>query len=257
MAVPPPADWDRGGRITLSTGETVTLPLSTEATVYGGVFSAARTAVDARLPPGLKPVPVTPRRAAVAITAVEYHRIGDDVMEPYDEVGVAFPAVETSDRAWPYASVRAHGVSGYVWYLPVTTESAKALGVDVWGYPKVVADISHEDGGASRRTTLSVDGDHVLTLSVEKPPTLDYAMTGSSYTQKEGELLREPLWIDGEIGGWPYSDRVSLVLGDHPKADALDALNPGSRALLRMYADGEFVIGPGQRVSGDDRVRTL
>ncbi len=234
--------------ITLSTGETVTLPLSTDATVYGAIFSADREAVADLLPRGLAPIRATPRRAAVTFLAVEYHRIGDDAMEPYDEFSVMFPAVQAGERSWPFASLATHGASGYVWYLPVTTEPATALGVDIWGYPKEVAEIEHDDHVAGRRTTVRADGQDVITLDVERAPAVDWAQDGASYTVKDGTLLREPLTLDGKLGGWPYSGQARWTLGDHPRADRLRGLDLGSRALARLRFDGEFVIGVGDPV---------
>lgn len=234
--------------ITLSTGETVTLPLSTDATVYGAIFSADRGAVADLLPRGLEPIRATPRRAAVTFLAVEYHRIGDDAMVPYDEFSVMFPAVQTGEQSWPFASLLTHGASGYVWYLPVTTEPATALGVDIWGYPKEVAEIDHDDHVAGRRTTVRADGQDVITLDVEQAPAVDQRQAGASYTVKDGTLLRESLTLDGDLGGWPYSGQARWELGDHPRADRLRDLDMGSRALARLWFDGEFVIGAGEPV---------
>jgi len=234
--------------ITLSTGETVSVPLSTDATVYGAIFSADRGAVADLLPRGLEPIRATPRRAAVTFLAVEYHRIGDDVMAPYDEFSVMFPAVEAGERSWPLASLATHGASGYVWYLPVTTEPAKALGVDIWGYPKDVAEIDHDDHVAGRRTTVTADGQEVITLDVEGAPGFDQRQEGASYTVKDGTLLRESLTLDGRLGAWPYSGQVAWELGDHPRADRLRELDLGERALARLRFDGEFVIGAGEPI---------
>ena len=131
--------------ITPSTGETVALPLSTDTVVYRAVFPANREAVGDLLSRGVEQIRATPRRAGVTFLAVEYHRIGDEAIESHDEFSVVFPAVQAGARSWPVASLAAHGTSGYVWYLPVTTELAAALGVDIWGYPKPVADIDHDD----------------------------------------------------------------------------------------------------------------
>ncbi|AQL43642.1 hypothetical protein BV210_13450 [Halorientalis sp. IM1011] len=248
MGTTPQAGGTVAEPITLSTGETVSVPLSTEATVYGAIFSADRPAVDDLLPRGLEPIRATPRRAAVTVLAVEYHRIGDEVMTPYDEFSVMFPAVEAGERSWPFASLATHGASGYVWYLPVTTEPAKALGVDVWGYPKEVAEIDHDDHVAGRRTTVTADGQEVITLDVEAPPAVDQRQEGVSYTVKDGTLLREQLTLDGRLGAWPYSGQATWELGDHPRADRLRDLDLGERALARLRFDGEFVIGAGEPV---------
>ena len=46
-------------RMTLSTGETITLPLSVEATMLGAVFAVPRRQLAALLPDGLRPMRVT------------------------------------------------------------------------------------------------------------------------------------------------------------------------------------------------------
>lgn len=230
----------------LSTGHEVELPLKTRSTVTGAAFTASRAGVEELLPDDLAPVRVTPSRAAVAFLCVDYDRIGDDAMEPYDEFGVYLPAVPADAGPVPTLSVLEQGASGYVWYLPVTTEPAKALGVDVWGYPKEVADIEHRHDGATRRTTVTVDGQSLIDVSIDKPPMVPLSQSGGSYTTNDGVVLEENLTLEGHLGGWPYTEGVSYTLGDHPRARQLAALDLGGRALVRFAGDVEFTIGAGQ-----------
>lgn len=240
------------GRVTLSTGQTVDLPLVTEATMLGAVFPAPREAVYDLLPAGVEPVRATPGgRAAVTLLSVEYHHVGVDGIQPYDEFGVILPAVEASTRTVPFVSALSRATSGYVWYLPVTTEPARALGVDVWGYPKVVADVAHDDEGSRRRTTVTEDGDHVLTLEVARPPSLSAGLDGYNYTVRDGGLLRVPTDVDGELGGWLLSDAVSVTFGDHDRADVLRDLDLGGRALARLFVEGRAVFHRGEPVGTD------
>jgi hypothetical protein len=232
---------------TLSTGHRVELPLSTTARARGVVLPASRSGVRALLPDGLRPVRATPTRAAVTFLSVAYDRIGASDIEPYDEFGVVFPAVPAD--APPVATLRRAG--GYVDYLPVTTEPARALGVDVWGYPKVVADVTHDEWGSTRHTTVTVDGERVVDLSVDRPPTVEARLSSASYTTMDGRLLRERLFVDGRVGAWPASEAFSVSFGDHPRADRLRRLAIGDRALLRVAADVEFTIHAGRRVGGE------
>lgn len=233
----------------LSTGHEVDLPLSTHATMTGAVLSASPEAVRELLPPGLTPIRVTRNRAAVTLLCVDYDRIGHDSgISPYDEFGVLIPAAHDSSRALPYVSVLTRGVSGYVWHLPVTSEPAAALGVDIWGYPKAVADITHDEDGSTRRTAVSIDGQRVIDVTIDRPPMFDWTDTNASYTTKEGRLLREELDVDGTFGVWPYSSGIAYSLGDHPRADQLRTLDLSDRALMRFAADTEFVIHEGEQV---------
>lgn len=233
----------------LSTGHEVELPLSTRATMTGAVLSASPDAVRDLLPAGLTPIQATRNRAAVTLLCVDYDRIGTDSgITPYNEFGVLFPAVHDDSRTLPYVSVVTRGVTGYVWYLPVTSEPARALGVDIWGYPKEVADIVHEDDGSTRRTSVHVDGRHLIDVTVDRPPLFGQTDSGVSYTTRDGAILCEDLELDGEIGVWPYSSNVSYTLGDHPRARRLDDLDLSDRALMRFAADTEFVIHEGEQV---------
>jgi len=233
----------------LSTGHRVMLPLSTHAIITGAVFPASKAAVASLLPNGLKPIRATPSRAAVTFLCVEYDRIGYDTgIDPYNEFGVLLPATAEDERTVPYASVFTHGVSGYVQYLPVTTEPARALGVDIWGYPKEVAEITHRDEGPVRYTSIRADGERLIDIAIDRPRQLPWRQSGVSYTEKKGTVLRERLELDGRLGVWPYSGRVDYVLGEHPRAQALSELNIGDRALLRFAGDAEFRIHEGEPV---------
>lgn len=248
------------GSLTLSTGETVAIPLVTEATMVGTVLTASHARVRELLPSGLAPIRVAPGRAAMAFLCVEYHRIGDGAIEPYDEFGVIVPAVHGPIATLPrrdargLASAFSGGAGGYVWYLPVTTEPGRALGVEGWGYPKEVASVSFEDVGSRRRTTVVVEDERLITIGIDRPDALRFDLrTGAySYTFADEVLRRQPLSFDGEIGVWPFSDRVSYSLGAHPRAERLRELDIGRRALVRFSAEGEFSIGFGSPVAEAD-----
>ncbi|MFC6824810.1 acetoacetate decarboxylase family protein [Halopelagius fulvigenes] len=238
----------RGERsVTLSTGETVSLPLSTEGTVLGAVFSARRDGLRELLPAGLEPIRVAPRRAAVTFLSASYRRVGDGTIAPYDEFAVVVPAVH-KPTAVPFASLLRRGASGYVWFLPVTTDPARALGTDVWGFPKVVADISHEDDASRRRTTVTVDGERLLAFEAKRPKAVRRRESGGAYSVEGGRLLRAPVEVDGDVGVWPYTGAASVEFGDHPRARRLRSLDIGGRALARFVVDGETVFAVGEPV---------
>ncbi|MFB6136083.1 MAG: acetoacetate decarboxylase family protein [Halobacteriaceae archaeon] len=229
------------------TGGTVELPLSMEGTVLGAVFSAPREAVTALLPEGLSPVRATPRgRAAVSFLSVEYRRLGTEALDPYDEFAVLLPAVPESATTLPYVSAVTRATRGYVWYLPVTTEPARTLGVDAWGLPKVLGEVTHEDVGSRRRTTVAVDGESLLTLEVSRPPAVERADESAMYARQGGELVRVPSEVRGHAGFWPFSTDVDLTLGEHPRAQPLRDLDLGDRALARVAVDGTATLHPGE-----------
>ena len=235
--------------LTISTGHSVELPAELEATMLGAVFAAPKEAVSELLPDGLRPVRATPTgKAAVTLLSVEYRAVSVPDLDPYDEFAVILPASHTSPASVPYASALMEATNGYVWYMPVTTEPARAFGADVWGFPKVVADIAHRDEGSARETTVSVDGQRFVTLTVERPPAIENEDDGFSYTTHGGRLHRVGSEIEAEAGVWPFSSSVSVTLGDHPKAEPLRGLGLGGRALGRISLNGTVRFSPAEPV---------
>lgn len=235
-----------GDRVRLSTGHEVTLPLVTEATVAGAVLPARDDATESLLPDGLTPVRATPRRVAVVLLCVEYHLIGDDAMPPYDEFAVMIPAA--TERRPPLVPLLTRTAGSYIWSLPVTTEPGRALGDEVWGYPKTVADITHRDDATRRETTVVEDGDRVATVGIDWPRTVSRRETSESYAVRDGRLERTPIEFQGKLGAAPLSSRVDVDLGDHERADTLRSLDLGTRSVLRFSLEGRITYGAGRPV---------
>ncbi|EMA25851.1 acetoacetate decarboxylase family protein [Haloarcula amylolytica] len=236
-----------GDRVRLSTGHEVTLPLVTEATVAGAVLSARYEVAESLLPDGLTPVRATARRAAVVLLCVEYHRIGDDAMAPYDEFAAMIPATTVGWRP-PLLPLLTRAAGSYIWSLPVTTEPARALGDEIWGYPKTVADITHHDDATRRETTVVEDGDRVATVGIDWPRTWERRESIESYAVREGQLERTPIEFQGKLGAAPLSNRVDVDLGDHERANTLRSLDLGSRSVLRFSLEGRIAYGAGRSV---------
>lgn len=239
-----------GEEITLSTGQTVSLPARTEATMAAAILPADREAVADLLPPGLSPIRAGWGTASVWLMSVAYHDIDDGALEPYNEFAVVIHAIPGKISGVPYVSPFRNSGGGYVWYMPVTHEPARAFGDEIWGYPKVVADIDIEETNGQMETTVTIDGDHFITLSVKRPWTFSREEDLTAYSRKDGTLQQIQLQLSGELGMWPYSRGVSVTLGDHPKARRLANLDFQDRAFVRQYADGQFVTSAPQPLNG-------
>ncbi|MBX0286913.1 acetoacetate decarboxylase family protein [Halomicroarcula sp. F28] len=234
-----------GDTVPLSTGQTVTLPLETTATVTGLVLSADSDAVAARLPDGLEPVRVTPDRAAVTVMAIEYHRIGDDAMRPYDELAVMLAATPRPSPR-PLVPLATGEYGGYVHSLPVTTEPARALGDEVWGLPKTVARISHHDEAGRRTTSVVEDGDHVVTVDIARPRTWPANHETTSYAVRDDRLEQLSVDMDGRFGVRPLSSDFEVMSGYHDRSATLRDLNLGDRAIAQFVFEGAVTYGAGQ-----------
>lgn len=185
----------------------------------------------------LKPVLLTPGTALICLTAFEYREIAD--VEPYNEIGINVlvryqPAMNIP--LLPVLFPQWFGRSQfYVRHLPVTHEYARDGGIEEWGYPKFLADITFEDLGESVRSQLRAEGKHIVTLEVEKLPTRSQRMDIYLYSVKEGELLKTRSEMQGLVGLSRSRGGASYTLGDHVIADELRALGMGATAVGRMY----------------------
>ncbi|WP_324666007.1 acetoacetate decarboxylase family protein [Haloarcula sediminis] len=235
-------------RVTLSTGQAVTVPLETAATVTGLVLPADSDAVAGLLPDGLAPLRVTTERGVVAVMAVEYHRIGDDAMSPYDELAVVLAATPR-EKARPLVPLATGDYGGYVHSLPVTTEPARALGDEVWGLPKTVARISHHDEGGRRTTSVVEDGDHVLTVDIVRPRSWPASLETTSYAVRDGRLEGFTVDVDGRFGVRPLSRDFEVLVGTHDRSASLRSLNLGDRAIARFAFEGTVTYGVGEPVT--------
>jgi hypothetical protein len=237
-----------GDTVVLSTGQTVTLPLETEATITGLVLPADSRAIADQLPDGLEPVRATPNRGVVTVMAVEYHRIGDDALAPYDELAVVLAATpQPSPR--PLVPLASGDYGGYVHSLPVTTAPARALGAEVWGFPKTVARISHHDEAGRHTTSVVEDGDHVVTVDIARPRTWPASHETTSYAVRDGQLEQLDVEMAGRFGVRPLSTDFEVMSGYHDRSATLRDLGFGDRALAQFAFEGEVTYGAGRPVA--------
>jgi hypothetical protein len=208
---------DSFGHRTLSTGQTVSLPLDLSCTFGGTIVPARRGRLDAHLPPSLSPVAIAPAIGCVALVGIRYHRVGDDSgIDPYDEFAVIVPAVSGSRTRLPLAELFDGETGGYVHWLPVTTDAAVALGRELWGYPKELAQIAVTDAPRAVRTVVR-DGDSSgerVRLEVSRP-RIGVPLAGLtvwSYTSREGSVIRARMRLRGELSiGSPVGTRLELA----------------------------------------------
>lgn len=227
------------GTATLSNGRVVEFPVEYDASVGGIVAVADYDALDRVTPERLAPVRAGRGAGLVVFAGIDYSRVGD--FDPYGEFAVIVPVSRHTLGGVPLS---AGTVGGWIHWLPVTTEPARLLGVDGWGYPKTVADIEFEtvagdtdasDGGRRvRRCRVAVDGEEVLTLSVRIGRTRSVETSATSYTEHAGALLATTVDLAGPAGGRPLDSGVHLALGSHDRADDLRDLGVGRRLLGRQ-----------------------
>jgi hypothetical protein len=179
-----------------------------------------------------------PGTAIISFAAFEYCEIAD--VAPYNEFGIMVPVLyepALNIRGLPLLfphRFRRFGL--YIYHLPVTTQEAYDFWVEIWGYPKFVAEISFEDIGGMRRCKLRAEGKDIMTLEVKKVATRTRLMNYYSYTVKDGQLLRTLIQAQGRVGITRFKAGASYTLGDHHIAEELRALGMGKTTVERLYA---------------------
>ncbi|MFQ5745370.1 MAG: acetoacetate decarboxylase family protein, partial [Acidobacteriota bacterium] len=186
----------------------------------------------------MRPVELRPGRCLVAFSAFEYRKTDID---PYNEFSVALPiifgrpSIPGLDLAAQWAR---RCVTAYVWHLPVTTEIARVGGVDLYGYPKFVADISFDRQPGSLAARLAVGGREILRLESPVLPTRRGKRTRYvTYSVKDGVPLVANLYVDPLEYGERWGGGAQLTIGtDHPICDELGEIELSSRPLMVQYA---------------------
>jgi hypothetical protein len=222
--------------------EPVKLPIFYyDGTATGAVFPARLGALRRLMPdPRFSPARLAPGLGAVAITCFEYR---DTDIGPYNELAISVVLNEPSflpnlpGRAL-IASLRRRQLHAWVHHLPVTTEIARAGGVELYNYPKFVGGIDFEETGTHRVCRLREGQEHILTLSGERIAT----------PRSEQVQLFSHLWMDRQPQGSEFKINAiemgvslrpgvaSLQLGErHPIARELADLIAWRRPIQYQY----------------------
>ena len=212
-----------------------------DGTATSAVFPARLKRLRALMPdPTYRPARLAPGVGAVAITCFEYR---DTDLGPYNELAISVVLNEPWFRpnlpgAALISSVRRRQLHAWVEHLPVTTEIARAGGVDFYNYPKFVAGIEFSENSGRRECRLSEGAERILTLTGDLIPT----------PRSEEVQLFSRLWMDRRPQGSEFKinalqtgislrpKAATLRLGEqHPIARALDRQLIGRTPIQYQY----------------------
>jgi hypothetical protein len=136
-----------------------------------------------------------------------------------------------------------------LWYLhlPVSTEDGRWGGVENYGFPKFVAEISINPDLPECR--LTHNGREILTLKVRKVKTALQKWDISNITMRDGKLIRSTFSIRGQRGIDETPRGGSLSYGDHPIAQEMDQLQVEVSSFRHEYSPQvEATLEPGKEV---------
>ncbi|MCB1704096.1 MAG: acetoacetate decarboxylase family protein [Halioglobus sp.] len=197
-------------------GQTVKIPAVVRDASSGTVmYMVDAEKAQALVPDAFEVAEAAPGQTQATIVIVDYR---DNDLGDYDEVGIIF---FVRPKGQPDAEV-----GSYIYKLPVNQSFTSEAGCKIWGFPKTVEEIDFSYGDNNATCKLSMDGQHVLTLTVPRGgdgETEPAPATG--YTLIEGvphknEFTRGGTGEQAVAGG----EGVTLELGSHPLAEELRSL---------------------------------
>ncbi len=207
-----------------------------DASIVDATFTVSTARVAELLPDAdLHPLELRKGRALLGVVVLDARRTD---VGPCREVMIG-PLVVFGRRPLrvldALAAIVRRSVSVHVLHLPVTTEIARASGVEIFGFPKTIADIAFTHRGDRIECSVTEDGKEVLTLAAEAlPPRAARRVRATLYSTREGALLEAQ--VDMNLLALGQSFRrgaATILLGpDHPIATSLASLDLDPRAVL-------------------------
>lgn len=192
----------------------------------------------------LHPLTIAPQKAVTAIGFYEYR---DSDIGPYNELVIGFPV--TIDRRAPMLigmlrSMKT-GSASYAWQVSVTTEIARDLGIAVAGFPKILADITIDDGDEWIHCGAAAAGQEILNLSIRKPETkrVNRRWTSDVLTTRERFVQRTPTVSNvRHMGGSRKADDARLETGGHPIGAEVSGLDLGRVLGTGYLPDCQLIL---------------
>jgi hypothetical protein len=224
-----------------------------DVTSMTAIHTADSESVRKLLPlKAMHPVEIFPGRCLAAFTAFEYRETDID---PYNEFSIAF-LVRYGKRPIPFLTAAQQTArrcfSAYVWQLPVTTEIARAGGVEMYGYPKFIADIHFERSEGFLHCDLAEGGKQILRLSGKQLPTAaGNAMRYMTYSVSDGIPLATNVFVNPlEIGETRDKYAATLEIGtDHPIGRLLKRIGLSAMPFQYQYSPlNQAILFPGRNL---------
>ena len=188
-------------------------------------------------------------------------RYTDSDLGAYDEVILSVPSIPVNGKSpfshWadlvgPLAKRR---VGQYIFHIPVTSTFSEAAGRELWGYPKIVAQIKHDFNiGRIDSSVTDSSGKLIMRCSGRlgfSLPSIPLSLI--TYSFRNGKKLRTEVNVRGRMKCYlQQSVRLEVGDSDHPMAKDIRLLGlDGKKPLMLMDSDKfQSVFGEGLTVDG-------
>ena len=228
-------------------GEKAKLPVFYyDNTSMTAIYTASTGRVKKLLPhPAMKPIELYPGRCLAAFTAFEYRKTDID---PYNEFSISFLISFGKPQIPGLSAARQMSrryFTAYVWQLPVTTEIARRGGVELYGYPKFLADITFQKEKGWMICDLVEKGKKILSLKGKVLQTSRGRITRyTTYSVLEDIPLAANVYVD-PIEFAQSRDRraASLELGTgHAISETLKGIGLGKAPVVYQFSPANQAI---------------
>jgi len=206
---------------------------------FGAAYTAATAKVRGLLPhPDLIPIELRPGRCLATFTFSQH---GKNDHEPYNVANIAF-LVSYRRRSLPFvtaaAILRSGVVPSYSWQLPVTSEFARAGGIELYGYPKFLADIQISKDAERVVGSVSVAGVELLRLGGPVLPNQGARQFRYVMYSVQGHSLISANWLYNvlEYAASRSKAGVDLTIGQgHPICETLRGIELARHPITYEY----------------------
>ncbi len=175
-----------------------------------------------------------------AMATVQVWQYRDSTVGVYNELGIGIQTRRrgSSPSVIGYARNQRHQPDQEIWVvtLPVTTESAHAAGVEIWGYPKYVTPIETRFG---EDAYVRLGDELEMTLPMLHGPRTP-SLPIVSFTANAGRLVRTIIETDTTLQWGLGRDARIRLLGSGRTADAIRTLGLDAATPLAAFRSDRF-----------------
>ena len=177
-------------------------------------------------------------RGLLVVTVIDYR---DTDIGAYIEYSLAIACTRgarPAPRLLPGALMKLFGTGQYVFDLPVSTEISVKGGKGIWGMPKHQANLDFVTGTEWVSSQYDLDGQMVSRFDVRRPKSawLPLNMGALNYCEFRGMIMKSTIYFNGKTGFHLLRpDAARLVLGDHPRAQTIRALDVDPKPLFAAH----------------------
>jgi hypothetical protein len=238
VSFPPRVRWLEG-RYSNVDGIPFTMPVRTQTSpaLFAGFSIDAEKAAE--LLPGQELHPLSlAGRGVLVLAVVDYL---DTTIGRYVEFCVGI-MVNRGYRPPPtLASVllqRHFGLGVYIYDLPVSSEISVKGGLGIWGMPKRQANLDYLVGAETVSSQYDLDGQLAVRIDIPRPERtfMPLWLEGVGYGDYRGMLYKSYIHLRGRMGFHLGGGGARLLIGDHPRMEAIKSLDINPDAIFSGFA---------------------